>query len=606
MSTTPFRTVLLLALLVLLTPGAAPAQEAEPEAASQPASAPQFDEEIEVRLVRVPLIARDRQGEPVTDLTPDELRVVERGEEKRIAYLEPLRDEAADAGPLPEVRLHVEAPGGGDPVALAGATEPRHMIFLVDVENDQPLGKLDAAEDLIRFATQELDDAYRVAVLSFNGHLNVEIGFSTDRRRVARAITRAFDRPPRPHMDLRRQVRGLIEKLEDCIVERKSFSRRGSPQCIQSAMREYTDEQRMRAKDFLGALEGVVRYLSALEGRKSAVVISHGTSMNVATEFAEAVRAVFGQTDDLPSLQLDLMSGEGALAERGDIIDLAIRNEVTLHFVDRTTVPTGDYGARQADPNMPGAFPMTVTHRAAQMDLQELAEHTGGVFVSDFELIEGLREVARLEEGVYHLGYYTDRYLSPEQLAKVRVETSRPGVRITHRRGTYARAEDLNIPSRLLGRIAVGRPEEPSSGEPGVHLPFQVIADPRRLGYQLQGEAAVVELSLHLQVQAADGRAAADSYHFLRHGYPAEVWLSGEEEPVIVEGWVELPPGEYRLVASLRNPAREMGGVLDRMLEVARRPSAAEGEGGGDGTGAEASAEDAPAASTGDGAGGGR
>ena len=69
-------------------------------------------ERVQVRLVQVPILARDRQGRPVVDLTAEELTVKSGGDRKRVAFLDSMRPAAVDAMPLPEVRLSIDAPGG--------------------------------------------------------------------------------------------------------------------------------------------------------------------------------------------------------------------------------------------------------------------------------------------------------------------------------------------------------------------------------------------------------------------------------------------------------------------------------------------------------------
>src|SRR5207344_696080 len=117
--------------------------------------------------------------------------------------------------------------------------------------------------------------------------------------------------------------------------------------CMESVVYDYGDEVRPRAESFLTALEAVVRYAAGLDGRKSAVIVSHGVAVDASTELREAMHAIFGDTPQLAQATLQSMSGEGARHQLDDLLDLAIRSEVTLHFVDRTQVPPGTGTARQ-------------------------------------------------------------------------------------------------------------------------------------------------------------------------------------------------------------------------------------------------------------------
>lgn len=183
-------------LLCLAVPGWPQHGAAEPPTGDQDRTAPGFREEIEVRLVQVPILARDNNGDPVIDLRPNEIVVKDRGQRRQAAFLEPFVVPPAAAQPLPDVVLHVDLPGAAERASASRGVESRKLILLIDVENDQPLGKERAARDLERYVEHGLDQSYRVAVLAFDGDLEVELPFTRDRTVVAAAIRRVFDRPP--------------------------------------------------------------------------------------------------------------------------------------------------------------------------------------------------------------------------------------------------------------------------------------------------------------------------------------------------------------------------------------------------------------------------
>lgn len=536
-------------------------------------------EEIEVNLVQVPILVWDRKGEPITDLRPDEVVVKDRGERMEVAFVEPFdQPPPADEEPPPDVKLRVELPGaeGSEAPPAAASEVPRRIIFYVDVENDQPTGKTKAAADLVRFVREDLDPAYRVAVLSFDGKVEIEQPFTYSRMAVADALRRAFDRPPRPQLDLQARIRGLIRDLEDCVTSERSFSRVGNESCMESVALTYVDEVRPRAEDFLVGLEAVVRYASGLEGRKSVVAVSHGVAANPAAEVREAMKAIFGDTTQLIQTQLGVMTGEGVRHQMDAVMELAVRQEVTLHFVDRTLAPSGDTGARLGTPYSPGAMPMNVAYLAPQEDLKEIAANTGGTFISSVDLYEGVKQAMAIEKAGYLVGYYTTSYLPADRLEKVNIDVQRRGARVSHRRGTYARVQGQAAEPIVRGRIVFARPVAAGPGR--LRVPFQVSADPRDIGYERVQDSAVANFTFLMRLESESGRLLADSYHFVNHAYPWNLWEKDDVEPLLIAGWVEVPLGTYRLAASFKNPKRpELGGEIERTLHVASR----QGESGG-------------------------
>ena len=522
-------------------------------------------ERVEVRLVQMSILARDRKGRPVTDLTEDEIVVKERGQRRKLAFLEPLRKPKYDEPP-PNVRLHVAAPGGWEGEPLAAEVEPSYLILFIDVEHDQRLKKPDAIRDAIRFLNEDLDPNYRVAVFSYDGEINQETGFTTDRVALGDAVRLAYDRPPRPSLDLFGRMRGLISRLDDCVIDSGAFIKYGDEQCIETVVLEYADERRPSAEDYVDALDGLVRYAAGLRGRKTILALSHGIAENPADEAIQAARAVFGVSEVLARVQLAVGFAEGVELKMDRLTDMAIRHRVTLHFVDRNLPPSADFSARLGLDFQPGARPLQAAFEAPQWDLEELATHTGGIFVgSPGELHAGLKKAMDVEQGGYFLGYYVDAYRSREELAKVKVNCTRGGVKISHRRGYY----DQGGSGTIVGRIDLGkRRQVTAEGRQGQFVPFRVQADPYVLGYEVSQHVAEAHFTLHFLVRGEDGRLLADSFHFISHGYPREIWEANEAEPVTLQGWVEAPVGRYTLVAYLHNSRTGRDGELTRELVV--------------------------------------
>jgi VWFA-related protein len=566
---------LVVVIVVALSAGRGASQPEKPPAEGGADRAPGFREEINVHLVRIPILAHDRQGDPVTDLRPDEIVVTDRGQRRESAFLEPFVKPQEETGELPDVVLRVDLPGAAERATSSGGAQARNLILLIDVENDQPLGKERASRDLARYVEHGLDDAYRIAVLALDGELEVELPFTRDRTMVAAAIRRAFDRPPRPQIDLQLRVRELLGDFENCVVKGSSTtapidSRLGDESCMESVAYDYQDESRPRAESFLTALEAVVRYAAGLDGRKSAVIVSHGVAVEAAAELREAMAAVFGDTAQIGMASLQSMSGEGARDQLEGLLDLAIRSQVTLHFVDRTRMPSGTGSARQGSAYAPGARPIEAAYAAAQTDSQQIAASTGGTFIASQDLFDGVSRAVALEQAGYYLGFYTEGYLARDRLTKISIESTRPGVRIAHSRGTYASAQGQVAEPVVRGRIALLQPTATTPTR--LTVPFQVLADPRDLGYQRVEDSAVANFTFHLLVEDEQGRAVADSYHFVNHSYPWSVWQSEEAEPILIGGWVELPAGRYRLVAKFANPRwPDRGGTLIRPLTVGSR-----------------------------------
>jgi hypothetical protein len=361
--------------------------------------------------------------------------------------------------------------------------------------------------------------------------------------------------------------------LESCGSEGGSRTPVGLEGCLRQVALEYSDEVRAEAEDYLDALDALIRLAGGLQSRATVIALSHGVVMNTADVVVEAARAVYGNTEELAGLRLEIGTGEGTRVERNRLLERALREGVTLHFIDRHPPLASDHSARLGTPYESGARPMEVAHTAPQHDLQKMAGQTGGVFLADDDLFAALTRIRELERGGYLLGYYLDEQDSLDRMGKARVKTVRKGVRISHRRG-YLNERDTGSTAR--GSLVLGVPlslEE--DGKEGQFVPFTIVADPESLGYRVAEGSASASLTLSTRVELLDGRSLAETYHVFSHSYPGKEWKMIQVEPLQIHGWTELAPGDYRVRVYLKNA------ISGERFEASQELSSTAGTAGG-------------------------
>lgn len=534
-----------------------------------------LQEEVTVRLVQMPFLAQDRKGNPITDLTADDIIVKDRGKQMRIAYVEPQLKRYTVEEELPLVRLYVQLPGVAAPSKTL-ETPPRRLIFYVDIENDQKLNKPDAVRDMTRYLEENFDGNTLAAVMAYTGEVETLVGFTNNKQEVIQGIREAFALGARPNITLKARIRQLVDQMRECSREFGAAVGVGDEICITNAAEEYMEQMRPFAQDYLRGLEAVVRFLGGVPGRKTVVALSHGSPSDPSVEAIEAARAIYGNTDQMSSLRISLQTLPNARLDLTQLVDLAVERRVSLNFVDRNSAPSGDVDASQGYTYQPGAFPMQTAFTAVQMELEEMAKNTGGVFIhSANDLYRGVKYVEKLQQGAYELGYYVDHPSQIKRMNKVRIDTKRKGVRITHSRGYYRRPKGSTL--EAMGEIKVTgmRPSSQSDGQEGeFHFaPFKVEVDPYRLGYEVGKGAAGADLTFHVRIDDEDGRTLTDVYTFTAHSYPLDVFRAGNAEPLMFEGWAELPPGLFRIVATVGNPKSGHSGEFVKTVEIKKKPT---------------------------------
>ncbi len=527
-----------------------------------------MEERVLVQLVQLPILARDRQGRPVADLRPEEIEVKLRGKEMTVSYLDPLFTPSKPRGPLPEVRLFLDAPGGWTTPVATSPTEPRYLAIVLDNENDDPLRRQEALQKTLEFVETRLEPDVRAAVLAYAGELTVELPFTTDRNALKSALLRASTREGRPRLDRAIGMRRLLDRMDDCATTRSEFGNTGDLSCMRDVANEYLGETRPRALDFVKALDHLVQYLAGLQGRKSVLLMSHGLPVDPTPVIIEAARGIFGNPDIISQLQLYMTGTAEARIEMDRLLENLIRHRITVNFLDRAAPPGGDFQAKRGGALSPGIFPMRAEFNAAIADMEQIAYTSGGIHVQSTDVSEGLQDVFDAQRGSYELGFQTAEYLDADKLAKIKVDCKRSGVKILHRRGVYANPPQSEL--RLSGGFAFGK-NRPLQGEraPGIHQPFLVEVEAEQLGYEVGEASADADFTVHLSVLlTGSGTSLADTYHFVSHSYERPYWDAPDRPPVTLSGWVELPPGEYTLRAWFRNVRNGREGVVTQAVAV--------------------------------------
>jgi len=146
------------------------------------------------------------------------------------------------------------------------------------------------------------------------------------------------------------------------------------------------------------------------------------------------------------------------------------------------------------------------------------------------------------------------------------IDCTRRGVKISHRRGAYVPPPGAAV--AMKGRIAIARTKATPDTQERVTRAFQIAAEPRQIGYRLAEREAQANFTVHVTLQDPQGHALADAYHFLNHSYPRATWEKKDVGDVLLNGFFQVPPGSYALVAVFRNTETGWEGRLQRELTV--------------------------------------
>jgi VWFA-related protein len=546
---------LTLAVLVVLSPAFAPAQNPSEPRTTFPAAA---------ELVTVDVVVDDRQGSPVSGLRASDFTVTEDGVLQEISAFE-----AIDRGPggqvlnreqpaIPDLTLHVSSNAG------AAAREGRTFVVLFDELHLEPAEAKRAREAVAEFLRTGVGDRDRVSLVGTAEGTRWTAKIPEGRDALLAVLERLQGRRTgemaRDAMSDYEAMR--IDRDSDPIVTERVVRRFKATGAIrvETRLRGDSPDQgenlepdretvRARAAQVyartatqneitLGILERVIAPLSAVRGRKSVILVSGG------------------------------LVQDGHLDGFRRVVVEARRANAALYFLDARglTAASSSLSAESGvaiDFNDLGS---TLSESHERSDGAEgLAADTGGFSVrNENDLKGGIARIARESASYYLIGYAPTNKRADGRFRKIEVKLAREGVKVRARRGYYApggpaarkatpetrdaaiqRALDSpfdlsDVPLRAVAQVF----EETQPGKARVFV--TVEADIRGLAFQERGGAARDTLELLLVI------ANRETGEFHRYDQQLEMSFRPETRARFAKTWfpiareAPLAPGAYQ------------------------------------------------------------
>jgi VWFA-related protein len=367
----------------------APSPTQTPTAESTPAPTPRQGEDEVVRittnLVQVDAVVLDGDGNPVTNLRPDEVQIYEDGRPRKITNFSYIADTGGRAGAAAPSPTNGAAP----PPSRLRPEDVRRTIALVVDDLGLSFQTIHSTRRALKkFVDEQMRPGDMVAIIRTSGGVGALQQFTSDRRQLYAAIEAV------KWYGLDRSGPTPFEPTDTPTPGTKG------PEMDAKKAEQKSDLEDLSTVGTLGAIGHVVRGLRDLPGRKTVVVISDGIRVQDDADPARDTRT-------------------GRALRR--LIDQAARASVVIHTMNAAGLQW--YSASAADSlathNGLGVRDVQqmgelVSGRAAaiaarQAGLSLLAEKTGGSAVYDSnDLGAGIRRVMNDAAGYYLIGYQPD------------------------------------------------------------------------------------------------------------------------------------------------------------------------------------------------------
>jgi VWFA-related protein len=434
---------------------------------NQPQSRPSKQEppavlKVTTRLVTVDVVARDRHGNPVRDLTVDDFKIVEQAgshkDQQKIASFR-LLDRAMAKAPDSE-RAALQLPAGvyTNLVTTKSLSAPP-TILLVDGLNTDATTQVQVRQKMVKLLASSPSDV-PMAVFLLGRELRLLQNFTTDPKLLHAAAERALslEATNLQSKDARDDTMSHSSLLEQMAGAEGQSDVPGEPPPAGSnsnallAMRalqlqrfereQYAESTDIRVKLTFDALRVIARHVSGYPGRKNLIWLSSAFPLAITPDANLTMVARFS---GMRNYGAEMTAVASALTDA----------QIAVYPVDPRGMETQalfDPESRgKTNPFSEGA---TLNRESnvrftTQESMKNLADETGGkVCLNNNDLSECVKRAIDDSSSYYELSYYpTDRNWHGE-FRRITVKTARSGVQLSFREGYFARESDATISAK--------------------------------------------------------------------------------------------------------------------------------------------------------------
>ena len=429
--------------------GRAASQSAPPEPAAQQAGAQQpgaaqsgYVLKVTTRLVTLDLIAIDSRGNPVRDLKPEDLQVFEEHKAQQkiehFEYIEKLAGAGAPGNSTTSIRKAANVLSNQFPLDQLKIPP---TVVLMDSLNTQTSNQQQGRAHLLQLL-RTLPPDTPVAVFLLGSSLKILQGFTSDGRLLRAALDRAVtgatvEQDP---LEDTQNTSSYLQNTNADLFGNLGFQTQLSE--VQNFEKEeYSMTVDLRAKETLEAMAQIGQYLSGIPGRKNLIWVSESFPFSIVPDPDTGNNAFAGLRNYADQVKLvanaltDVQVAVYPLDVRGLQANQSLSASQNINLPqNRMTGPAMASRLSQEDNDL----------QQAQGTMEELAQDTGGKACTNRNDLSGCVMTALKDSSSYYeLSFYPQKVNWDGRFHKIVVKTSRPGVKLTYRRGYYA----LDAPS---------------------------------------------------------------------------------------------------------------------------------------------------------------
>ena len=384
---------------------------------------------VNVTRVLIPVVVRDKQGDPVPNLKQEDFQVFNNGKPQDISRFAVERREQ----PATVVETTKESPAVSPSAKLASVAPVRFIVFLFDDLHLSADDLAHAKKASTKMLSGALGDSDFAAVVSISGQTNS--GMTRDRAKLESAISSLEPR------SLYKSEGGECPNIgyyqADLIVNKHNETATAS--AIQQVLDCDPGLDKQRDINVAERLANSAATRVVTLGQQD-VQVTNGTI----TEIVRRMAGLPGQRTLIFVSAGFLSIDQQSLTAESRIIDLAAQSDITISTLDARGLYTTEISAAEHSPSLGGqSMQLNSGYRRVSMESSEnamssLADGTGGkYFHNSNDLNAGFKSLTEAPEYLYLLEISLNNVKPDGAFHPLKVKVDRADVTVEARRGYF-------------------------------------------------------------------------------------------------------------------------------------------------------------------------
>jgi VWFA-related protein len=521
-----------------------------------------FYDEYRLTIANVVVYVTDKKGNAITDLTKEDFRILQDGEEQKItnfrlyteeiirSQLEAQEAAAAAIGPTPTPSA--EPPP--DPVQV-------YLVLFIDNENLDPLDRNRVLAQTRQFIQESLHPPAQMMVVSYRRSLKVLQPFTSNPKLVLDAM-RSVRRNTGGRTDRDLTRRDIIDKIKEYREEERmnpgySDMDTGQYHSVYKLISGYAKEEANALVFTLDALRHVITTMSGLPGKKGLVYVSNGLPMIPGMDLFYEVSKVY---TDFAALNEIFTYDRSRLYQQ--LTATANAQDVTLYTISAAGVEMSGMGAAEHQ-HMQDPLSASVGSRNYSDSLEYMAQETGGIaIVNTNDVAPWLKRVTQDMYTYYSLGYPLQQS-GKDTVHRIKVQVpGHPEYRLRYRQRLVEKSRETQVQDRVVSSLMFEVDDNPmqievTTGEPAPAsedrwlVPAHITFPLDKVALLPDGENYVGRLVLFVAARDDDGKRSdlVRQEHEVR--VPAEDYEAAQSQLFAIDTTLLMEPGRYRVAVAL-------------------------------------------------------